>query len=117
MLQHTCSCGGNFFSAKDVSKTLAPPWKQIVFSSAKNKAAVMQHSLRPVHTRCDPNGSVPKLQRIGLAFTRDLTDPNPFGYGIRTQTGSLSKVIPFGSDPKRSRVNGWDRIQIGTDRK
>ena len=30
---------------------------------------------------------------------------------------SLSKAIPFESDPKRSRVNGQERIQTATYRK
>ena len=34
-------------------------------------------------------------------FTRDSTDLNPFGSAIRTQMGSLSKVIPFRYDPEK----------------
>ena len=49
----------------------------------------------------------PRLREIGSkcirtqtvtdrpAFTQDSTDPNPFGSVVRTQTGLLSKVIPF----------------------
>ena len=58
-----------------------------------------------IYTRSDPNGSVLKLQRISLAFTRELTDPNTFVSAIRTRAVSLSKVIPLlGSDPKKSLV-------------
>ena len=62
------------------------------------------------YTRSDPNGSVPKLKRIGLAFTPDPTVPNPFGPAIRTQTESLSNAISFGSDPKKI---SWK--QMGSD--
>ena len=72
--------------------------------------ALMNCILGPVYTRSDPNGSVPKVSRIGLAITQGLTDPNPFGSAIRTQTGSLSKVIPFGSDPKKVSCK-----QVGSD--
>ena len=66
-----------------------------------------------------PCESDPKLARLIVAFTRDLTDPIPFGSAIRTQTGSLLKMIVFGSDPKKVSygVNGWDHIQAGMDRK
>ena len=64
-------------------------------------------TLGPVYTRSDPNRSVPKLELIGLLFTQDSTDTNPFGSAIRTQTGSLSKVITFESDPV------WIRSQKG----
>ena len=49
-------------------------------------------NLGPVCTRSDPNGFVPKLQRmIGLAFTRDPTDPNPFGSAVRTHMGGSNR--------------------------
>ena len=44
--------------------------------------------------------AIPKLARLTASFTWHLTDPISFGPGIRTQLGSLSKVIPFGSHPK-----------------
>ncbi len=56
-------------------------------------------NLGPAYPRSDRNGSAPRLLvRIGLAFTRDLTDPIPFGSAIRTGSALLSKVAPFGSD-------------------
>ena len=45
--------------------------------------------LGPVHTRADPFGSVPKLERIGLAYTRDLLYPILFGSAIRTDLGRI----------------------------
>ena len=66
-----------------------------------------------------PNGSVPKVVRIGLAFTKDLADPIQFGPAIRTRLVSLLKIVTFGSNPKKisCNVNGWDRIQTGMDPK
>ena len=52
-------------------------------------------------TGSDPNGSVPELVRIGLAFTRVLVDPNQFGSAIRTSLGAVMKVQQFGSHPKK----------------
>ena len=45
--------------------------------------------LGPVHTRADPFGSGPKLERIGLACTRDLLYPIQFGSAIRTNLGRI----------------------------
>ena len=45
--------------------------------------------LGPVHTGADPFGSGPKLERIGLACTRDLLYPIQFGSAIRTSLGRI----------------------------
>ena len=42
-----------------------------------------------VHTGADPCGSGPKLERIGLACTRDLLYPIQFGSAIRTSLGRI----------------------------
>ena len=46
-------------------------------------------ALGPVHTGEDPFESVPKLDRIGLASTRDLLYPIQIGSAIRT---SLDRI-------------------------
>ena len=76
----------------------------IDFKKASSKA------YDPVYTGSDLNGSVPKLVQIGLAFTRDLTDPIPFGSAIRTSSGSLLEIVPFGSDPMKIPCK-----QVGSD--
>ena len=53
--------------------------------------------------------------RLIFAFTWDPTDPIPFGSAIRTQMGSLSKVIPFRSDPIMVPCNRLGSDQTGTD--
>ena len=70
--------------------------------------------LDPVYTRADPIQIGSKSTRIGLAFTRDRLDPYTFGSAIRTLLGSLSKVIPFGSDPVLVSCKRVDLFQIGS---
>ena len=60
----------------------------------------------------DPFGSVPKLERIGLACARDLLYPIQFGSAIRTSLGRIESPCQFGSDPFESR--GDARIQSRT---
>ena len=64
----------------------------------KLRAASNFSLLGPMHTGADPFGSVPKLERIGLAYTRGLLYP-----------------IQFGSDPLKSRVDARIRSRIGAD--
>ena len=76
--------------------------------------------LRPLYMGSDLYGSDPILAHLIVAFTRvgPLTNPMPLESSIRSQTGSLSKVIQVGSDPIKIPVNGWNRIlQTRTDRK
>ena len=50
--------------------------------------------LDPVYTRENgtvPFGTVPKLVRIGLAFTRELLEPFQFGSAIRALLAPLQK--------------------------
>ena len=53
-----------------------------------------------------PNGPVPKVVRIGFAFTLDLADPIPFGSAICTCFGSLLKMVSIDLIPKGTRVKG-----------
>ena len=46
-----------------------------------------------------PNGSGTKLVQKSITFIWDLTDPLQIGSPIRYQTGSLVKVIKFGTMP------------------
>ena len=55
------------------------------------------------------------MVRIAFAFTRDLADQIPFGSAILTRLGSLLKMVPFGSDPKKVSCKrlGSDRNRYG----
>ena len=75
--------------------------------------------LGPVHTGADPFGSGPKLERIGLACTRDLLYPIQFGSAIRTSLGRIEYRTGLGlihsgpmgtrSDPELERMRNEAR--------
>ena len=52
----------------------------------------------------DPFGTVTKLVRINLVFTRDLVDLVWFESAIWYQTGPLMKVILYGTVPFQFRT-------------
>ena len=58
------------------------------FIHAKNKAAFTRDRFH-----LEP---LPEWVRLGLAFTRDLNETSS-----RTQTGPLTKSIPFGTVPRK----------------
>ena len=70
-----------------------------------------------MHTGADPCGFVPKLERIGLAYTRDLIYLIQFGSAISTRLDRIEKQYQFGSDPFRSRGDAQIRSRIGADEK
>ena len=68
------------------------PFCVAVLIDANGVQYVHENTLRilgPVHTGADPFGSGPKLERIGLACTRDLLYPIQFGSAIRTSLGQI----------------------------
>ena len=50
----------------------------------------------PTYPGLEPPLSIPIVVWIGLAFTRDLTDPIRFGSAIRTRLGLVLKIVPVG---------------------
>ena len=68
---------------------------------------------RPLHTGADPFGFGPKLERIGLGYTRDLIYLTQFGSAICTRLDRIEKPYQFGSDPFRSRGDARIRSRTG----
>ncbi len=52
---------------------------------------LLAYNLDPVYTRENGRFNVPKLVRIGLAFTRELLEPFQFGSAIRALFAPLQK--------------------------
>ena len=70
-----------------------------------------------VHTGADPFGFVPKLERIGLAYTRDPIYLIQFGSAVRTRLDRIEQPYQFGSDPFMSRGDARIRSRPGADAK
>ena len=62
-------------------------------------------------------GSDPKLERIGLAYTRDLLYLIQFLSAIYTTLGQIEQLFQFRSDPFRSRVDSQILSRTGADAK